>query len=139
MEVLSQTPNVKITGKHLQCGLYRFAMSSSEGSFVSLSPESFDRFINILHQYPNIETIYRLVPQLGGSTITMQYNKDKEQLCVTYTNERSTIKESKIILTNEDLRIIKHELPSKQKIPFLKNMEDEGFDETGTFKRTKSL
>jgi hypothetical protein len=140
MEVLAQTPNVRITGSTLPCGLYRYGLSSINGAFVSMSPDTFDIFMKIVHEFPNVETIYRLVQQLGGSNITMEYSKEKLELCLTYRNLKSKIKESKISLVNADMRIIALELPAKNKTPFDKNLdEDEGFHESQSFANSLSI
>ena len=89
MDIIVQTPNVKITGTNLKCGLYRFALSSVKGSFISMAPEAFEIFIKIIMQFPNVEIIYRVVPQLGGSSIIMEYSKQRCELSVIYKNPKS--------------------------------------------------
>jgi hypothetical protein len=99
-----------------------------------MSPDTFDIFLTTVHQFPHIETVYHYVPQLGGSNITMQYNKEKLEFIVTYKNPKSRVKESTIVLSNEDMRILKSDLPSVSKIPFIKDMHrDEGFEESQSF------
>lgn len=139
MELLAQTPNIRITGNNLECGLYRFAFSSRSGGFVSMSPETYNIFLKIVQQLPNVENVYRHVPQLGGSYITIQYMKEKQELCVTYKNPKSKLKESTIIISNDDMRIFKSELSATHQIPFIKDtMEDDAFHESQTFEESQN-
>jgi hypothetical protein len=131
MVLLAQTPNVKITGNYLECGVYQFALSSKTGTFIPISPETLNIFLKVVRQFPNVKNVYRHISQWGGSYITIQYRKDNQELCVTYKNYKSKLKESPIIISNDDMRIFKSELPATHHISFIKDiMMDDSFHES---------
>jgi hypothetical protein len=107
-----------------------------------MSPEGFDIFQDIVNQFPNVQTVYHNESQLGGSYIIMEYRKEQQEFSVTYKNLKSKLKESIIILSNDDMSILKSKLSStpKQKNSFYKDMfMEEGFHESGTFDESQSF
>lgn len=70
-----------------------------------------------------------------------EYRKEKNELCVKHANPKSRLKESSISFSNEDIRLLKLNIPAECNIPFVKDMvkvDDEGFQDCQTFENSQS-
>lgn len=86
-----------------------------------------------------METVYHSVPHLGGSSIIFEYIEDKGELSVQYTYPKSRLKESIIVLPNENIHALNLNIAAECNFPFVKDMaKDEGFHESQTFKNSPS-